>query len=110
MNTSKIKNTLKDAAKKLTGIVKRAFVAQATIDHFEGSARKAERIMGWSRKTVEIGLNELETGIVCVNNYFATGRNKTEAQLPNLEKDIRALTSVHSQTDPTFQTTRKIHV
>jgi len=86
------------------GVAKRAFVAQTTIDHFEGSTRKAERIMGWSRKTVEKGLKELEMGIVCVDNYKARGRQKTEKKLPNLEEDIRSLVDASSQTDPTFQT------
>ena len=78
MFTEKIKNTLKNAAKKLTGVAKRAFVAQVTIDYFEGSSRNAESQMGWSRKTVAIGLKELETGIVCVDNYKARGRKKAE--------------------------------
>lgn len=95
---------MKDAAKKLTGVAKRAFVAQTTIDHFEGSTRCASRIMGWSRKTVEKGLKELEMGIVCVDNYKARGRQKTENQLPNLEEDIRSLVDGSSQTEPTFQT------
>jgi len=105
MFTEKIKNTLKEAAKKLTGITKRAFVAQVTEEHFEGSARKAERLMGWSRQTVEKGLKELETGIVCVDNYKARGRHKTEKHLPHLEEDIRSLVYVQTQIDPTFQTT-----
>jgi len=104
MFTEKIKSTLKDAAKKLTGVAKRAFIAQTTIDHFEGSTRKAERIMGWSRKTVEKGLKELEMAIVCVDNYKARCRQKTENRLPNLEKDICSLVDGSSQTDPTFQT------
>ncbi|EDN69131.1 transposase [Beggiatoa sp. PS] len=77
MFTEKIKNTLKNAAKKLTGVAKRAFVAQVTIDYFEGSSRKAEHQMGWSRKTVTKGLKELETGIVCVDNYQARGPEKS---------------------------------
>jgi hypothetical protein len=38
----KVKSTLKDAAKKLTGPKKRAFMAKVTEDYFDGSARKAE--------------------------------------------------------------------
>lgn len=103
MFTDKIKHTLKDAAKKLTGITRRAFFAEVTHDHFEGSARKAERVMGWSRETVKKGLKELETDIVCVDNYKARGRKKTEQLLPHLEEDIHSLISAKSQVDPTFQ-------
>ena len=105
MLTEKIKTTLKEAAKKMTNVGKRAFIAKATIDHFEGSARKAERIMGWSRKTVEKGLKELETGIVCIDNYKARGRKKTEDKLPKLAEDIGSLIDGSSQADPKFQTT-----
>ena len=58
MLTEKIKLTLKDAAKKLTGSKKRAFMAQATIDYWNSSPRKAETELGWSRKAIATGLKE----------------------------------------------------
>ena len=76
MLTEKIESTLKDAAKKLTGFKKRAFMAQVTIDYFNSSPRKAETRLGWSRTAIAVGLKELETGIVCVDNYRARGRKK----------------------------------
>ena len=105
MLTEKIKSTLKDAAKKLTGFKKRAFMAQVTIDYFNSSPRKAETRLGWSRQAIAVGLKELETGIVCVDNYQARGRKKTEELLPNLETDIADLIDNHSQADPKFQST-----
>lgn len=60
--------------------------------------------MGWSRKAVALGLKELETGIVCLDNHQAKGRNKTEFVLPQLEEDIRCLVDSKSQADPKFQT------
>ena len=83
--------TLKDAAAKLTGAKRRAFQARVTLDYLDGSARKAERVFGWWRKTVELGLNELRTGITCLDNTSARGNRKTEEKLPALEEDIRAL-------------------
>ena len=103
MLTEKIKSTLKDAAKKLTGFKKRAFMAQVTIDYFNSSPRKAESKLGWSRAAITVGLKELETGIVCVDNYRARGRKKTEEILPNLETDISDLIDHHSQADPKFK-------
>ena len=93
-----------DAAKKLTGVKKRAFMAQVTEDYFDGSARKAEKNMGWSRKTVKKGQLEQETGIVCHDNYQGRGRKKSEEKLPNLEEDIKSLVEGESQADPKFQT------
>jgi hypothetical protein len=43
MLTEKVKFTFKDAAKKLTGYKKRAFMAQVTQDYFNYSPRKAKR-------------------------------------------------------------------
>lgn len=102
--TEKIKSSLKDAAKKLTGFKKRAFMAQVTIDYFDASPRKAETELGWSRQAIATGLKELETGIICVDNYRARGRKKTETLLPNLEEDIKSLVETYSQADPKFQT------
>ncbi len=105
MLTEKVKSTLQDAAKKLTGIKKRAFMAQVTQDYFERWSRKAETYLGWSRQAVGLGLKELQTGIVCLDNYAARGRKRTEENLPNLEEDIRSLVDSQSQADPSFQST-----
>ena len=103
--TEKIKSSLKDAAKKLTGFKKRAFMAQVTIDYFNSLPRRAETELGWSRQAIATGLKELETGIICVDNYRARGRKKTEELLPNLEADIKSLVEMYSQADPKFQST-----
>jgi hypothetical protein len=42
MLSEEVKETIKDAAKKLTGYRKRDFIAKVTEDYFNGSARKAE--------------------------------------------------------------------
>ena len=54
---------------------------------------------------MEKGLGELETGIVCMDNFSARGRHRTEEQDPALEAAIRALVDPQSQTDPKFQST-----
>jgi hypothetical protein len=95
--------TIKDAASKLTGAKRRAFQAQVTLDYLEGSARRAERVFGWGRDTVELGLNELRTGIVCLGNFSDRGNKKTEEKLLELEQDIRTLAEPQSQQDPKFQ-------
>lgn len=102
MLTEKLKSTLKDAANKLKGSAKRAFIAKATNDYLEGSPRKAESYLGWSRVTVHKGLKELATGIVCIDHYTARGRKKTEEEFVGLEKHIRELVDGASQADPKF--------
>lgn len=59
-----IVETLRRAAKKLTGTARRAFQAEITRDHCKGSLRIAERTFGWSRVAVEKGLTESETGAI----------------------------------------------
>lgn len=95
--------TMKDAARKLTGAKRRAFQAQVALDYLDGSPRRAERVFGWYRKTVELGLNELRTGITCVDNFSARGNRRSEEKLPKLEEDIRALAEPECQVDPKFQ-------
>jgi hypothetical protein len=100
-----VKATFKDAAQKLTGHRKRHFMAKVSEDYLDGSARKAETVLGWNRRSVQLGLDERRTGILCVDNYRARGRDKSEAKLPDLEADIRAVVERYSQADPKFQST-----
>lgn len=99
------KVTLKDAAQKLTGYRRRDFVAKVAEDYFEGSAKKTETHFGWNPETVQLGLHERRTGILCADNYGARGRHKSEQVLPSLEADIRSLVDAQSQADPKFQST-----
>jgi hypothetical protein len=94
--TAEVKSLLKDAATKLTGPDKRNFMAKATLGLFDGSSRKAETYMGWNRQSVEVGLHELHTGIICRDNYPARGNKKTEEKLSALESDIRSLVDAYS--------------
>jgi hypothetical protein len=95
--------TIKDAARKLTGVKRRAFQAQVAVDYVEGKSRRAEALFGWSRRTVELGLHERRTGITCVERFSDRGNRKTEQKFPQLEQDVRALAEPESQTDPKFQ-------
>jgi hypothetical protein len=101
--TKEVIASFKDAARKLTGPKRRAFEAQVTLDYLDGNIWKAEEVFGWSHHTVQLGLNELRTGITCLDNFSARGNRKTETKLPELEADIRALAQPESKTDPKFQ-------
>ena len=50
--------TIQDAARKLTRSKKRAFQAQVGIDYLNSKAYLAEKVFGWDRKAVTLGLNE----------------------------------------------------
>lgn len=99
-----VKSTLKDAAKKLTGSKKRAFMAKVTEDYFDSSARKAETYLGWKRQAVQRGLHERRSGVVCLDNYQARGAKKTEEKLPRLASDIHELLADKCHADPQLKT------
>jgi transposase len=56
-------------------------MAQVTQDYLSSSPRTAETQLGWSRKAIVTGIKEIETGIVCVDNYQARVRKKTEEKV-----------------------------
>jgi hypothetical protein len=96
--------TLRSAARKLTGAARRAFQAEVTRDYCTGSARIAERTFGWSRDAVQKGLTEQETGTIIADKE-RSGRPTYSQQLPNLQNDIRSFVDPQSQTHPTFENT-----
>jgi hypothetical protein len=100
-------DTFREAARDLPKEKRRKFEAKITNQYLNGSARKAESYFGWSRDTVSLGQKELETGIICLGNYSARGRKKSETVIRNLENDIRTVVDRESQTDPKFQTDKK---
>lgn len=105
MLEDQVKATLKDAAQKLTGSKKRAFMAQVSADYFDSSARKTETYLGWGRVSVQLGLDERRVGVECQGNYRARGDKTTAEKQPQLEADIRQLVDGQSPADPQLRTT-----
>ena len=102
--TDAVRETILSAARKLTGFQRRQFQAEVAEQYCQGSARQVEQIFGWGRAAVETGLNELRTGIRCLDNFSARGRHKTEQRDPTLVDRIHAIVEPDSQADPKFQT------
>jgi hypothetical protein len=99
-----VRETIRSAARKLTGFARRQFQAEVAIQYCEGNPRLAERVFKWGRATVNTGLHELRTGIRCVDDFASRGRHKTEERQPELAREIHALVEPQSQADPKFQT------
>ena len=57
---------LRLAASKMYGALRRDFQAEICLKYCDGNARKAETILGWGRKNVQLGLEEKKSGITCV--------------------------------------------
>ncbi len=102
--TEKMREVILDAARRLTGWKRRAFQAKVAAEYCGGSARSAEREFGWGRRTVEVGLHEARTGIICIDNFEARGNKRAEVRDPRLEADIHALLEGHSQAEPRLRT------
>lgn len=96
---------LRLAAAQMSGAKRRAFQAEMVEKYCAGNARQAERMFGWKRETVEVGLAERRTGILCLGGQAAfSGRKRWEDQQPQAAAALRALAEAQAQQDPTFRT------
>jgi hypothetical protein len=97
---------LRLAASKMSGPKRRAFEAEMTLKYCRGKPLLAETTFGWGRHTVEVGLAERRTGIICLGAQAAfSGRHRWEDVHPEVAEALRQLAEAHAQQDPTFRTT-----
>jgi Rhodopirellula transposase DDE domain len=97
---------LRLAASKMTGPTRRAFQAEMALKYCGGNPLMAETIFGWGRHTVEVGLAERRTGILCLGAQAAfSGRKRWEDTQPEAAEALSRLAEAHAQQDPTFRTT-----
>lgn len=104
--TEELKGMLIATAKELRGHVRRLFMARTVKMLGPGGASRAERELGWNRKTIRKGIHEWESGMTCVDAFRSRGRKRAEEHLPNLLTDMRAIVDGQSQTDPQFKANR----
>lgn len=97
---------LRLAASKMTGPTRRAFQAEMALKYCGGNPLLAETIFGWGRHTVEVGLAERRTGLLCLGAQAAfSGRKRWEDTQPEAAAALSRLAEAHAQQDPTFRTT-----
>jgi len=90
----------------MSGPTRRAFEAEMALKYCGGNPLVAETLFGWGRHTVEVGLAERRTGIICLGAQSAcSGRKRWEDQHPEAAAALRQLAEAHAQQDPTFRTT-----
>lgn len=96
---------LRLAASKMSGTARRSFQAEMTLKYCDGNARFAERVFGWGRTNVEVGLAERRSGIVCAGAQAGySGSKRWEDKQPEVAAALRELAEAHAQQDPTFET------
>jgi hypothetical protein len=101
-----LKSLFIETAQALKGPARRRFMAQTVKELGSGGQRRAERELGWNRGTIRKALRELQSGLICLDNFAARGRKLAEVHLPNLLTDITAIVDSQSQADPQFRTNR----
>jgi len=100
------KEDLRLAGWKLSGADRRSFQAEIALKYCDGSARRTERLLGWSRNSIELGLAEKRTGIICVGaQAHFSGIKRWEERYPAMAAVLCELADTHAQQDPTFGTT-----
>lgn len=104
--TESVKTLFRETARTLKGSARRLFMVRTVKELGRGGQRRAERELGWNRETIRKGTQELEHGLVCLDNLAARGRKPAEAHLPHLLRDLAAIVDSQSQTDPQFRTKR----
>src|SRR5262245_55034756 len=93
-------STLREAAHLLQSHKRRQFQAQVALDYFDGSPRRVERVLGWGRGTVELGLHELRTGIICQKAFSARGQKGVEVKQPAIVTALEQLLANDIAGDP----------
>lgn len=83
---------------------RRQAMAEVTLALLAGKPRVAETVFGWARATVELGLKELQSGIVCVHDLSGRRKPKTEAKHPQLLADLRRIMDPKSQAQSHLRT------
>jgi hypothetical protein len=96
---------IRSAAQRLTGHERRSFVAEVTQTLCDDNPRQSERLFGWGRETVTLGIHERDSGIRCQESFGQRGRKRTEDDRPELIQHIRQLVEPHTQADPQLQNT-----
>jgi hypothetical protein len=85
--------------------VRRTARGDATLSLLDGKPRIAEDVFGWNRASVELGVNEFRTKIVCVNDLSNRRKPKAEEKYPRLLADIIEIMNPHSQAESHLRTT-----
>jgi hypothetical protein len=84
---------------------RRRAMGDVTVSLLGSKRRIAEEVFGWNRATVKLGMDELRTGVSCVNDLSARHKPKTEEKDPRMLTDIQEIMDPRSQAEPGLRTT-----
>ena len=85
--------------------VRRSAMGDVTTALLDGKPRVAEDVFGWSRVTVELGINEFRTKILCINSISTRRKPTAEEKDPRLLDDVIEIMNPRSQAESHLRTT-----
>jgi hypothetical protein len=85
--------------------IRRSAMGDVTISLLDGKPRVAEDVFGWGRATVELGMNEFRSKILCVNDLSLRQKPRVEEKNPKLLSDIVEIMTPQSHAEPSLRTT-----
>jgi hypothetical protein len=80
--TESLKTLYIKTSQKLKGSDRRQFMAEVVKGLGRGGQIIAERELGWNRRTIRKGMQELEHGMSIADSFKLRGRKRTEENLP----------------------------
>lgn len=104
--TDELRSLYVKTAQKLKGSDRRQFMAEVVKGFGMGGQIRAERELGWNRRTIRKGMRELLSGELIMDGRERSGAKRSEVKLPHLLEDIRAIIDPQTQTDPSFKSIR----
>lgn len=99
---------LKLAADRMSGAVRRVFMAEVCVRLCQSNPRLAERRFGWGRQTVAKGITERHLDQKKLRRIKVNhpGKPRSEVANPQLAVDIRLIVEPHTQSDPELKSDR----
>mgnify|MGYP006905787150 CR=1 FL=1 len=97
---------LVDAASRLSGDERRAFLGIVCEKLCQGSPRKTEERFGWGRETVRKGLRVGQSVVLPETHCETRGKQRSEDRNPQLAIDIRLVVEPHTHPDPELKSER----
>lgn len=82
------------------------FLGQLALDYGIGGKVSISNHLGISRVTLNKGISEVSTGIICEDKFGERGRKRLEELNPKLIAEIAKIGENSSQIDPQFKSTR----
>jgi hypothetical protein len=91
---------------KLTGSERRIYLAEIAKRLGHGGMKLVNEHFAIDNKTLQKGMEELDSGNYIIDAFDKRGRKGIEAHLPNILCDIKSIVDSESQTDPRFEDNR----